>query len=104
MKSSISAIAFEGRILIVGFTSGEHIKAPTNIILVKWASLIAVRFGQFSRKYADRTQSNHNKLLKLYDEVKLNPYVGKTYPLNRAADALKALQRREITGKVILTT
>ena len=104
MKSSLRAIAFEGRILIVGFTSGEHIKAPTNIILVKWASLIAVRFGQFSRTYAERTHANHHKLLKLYEAGKLNPYVGRTYPLNKAVDALKALQSREITGKVILTT
>ena len=101
-NASLSAIAKEGRILIVGFTSGEHSKAPTNIILVKWASLISVRFGQFSRIYPERTRKNHDNLIALYEAGQLNPYVGKTYPLVDAVDALDALKSRQITGKVIL--
>ncbi len=101
-NASLSAIAKEGRILIVGFTSGEHSKAPTNIILVKWASLISVRFGQFSRIYPERTRKNHDNLITLYEAGQLNPYVGKTYKLVDAVDALDALKSRQITGKVIL--
>jgi NADPH2:quinone reductase len=39
----------------------------------------------------------------LYEVGKLKPYVGRTYPLDRAVDALNALQNREVTGKIILT-
>lgn len=102
-RASLSAIAPEGRILIVGFTSGDYAKAPINIILVKGASLIAVRFGRFAVTYPERTRDNHSRLLALYEAGKLKPYVGRTYPLDRAADALKALQNREVTGKIILT-
>jgi NADPH2:quinone reductase len=103
-RASLSAIAPEGRILIVGFTSGDHAQAPINIILVKGASLIAVRFGWFALTYPERTQENHRQLLALYEAGKLKPYVGRTYPLDQAIDALKALQNREVTGKIILTT
>jgi NADPH2:quinone reductase len=102
-RASLSAIAPEGRILIVGFTSGDHAQAPTNIILVKCASVIAVRFGRFALTYPGRTHDNHDKLLALYDAGKLRPHVGRTYPLDQAVDALKALQNREVTGKIVLT-
>jgi NADPH2:quinone reductase len=102
-RASLSAISPEGRILIVGFTSGDHAQAPINIILVKGASLIAVRFGWWSLAYPERTQENHRELLALYEAGKLKPYVGRTYPLNQAVEALKALQNREVTGKIILT-
>ncbi len=103
-RASLSAIAPEGRILIVGFTSGDHAQAPINIILVKCASLIAVRFGRFALTYPERTRDNHSRLLALYEAGKLKPYVGRTYPLDQAVEALKALQNREVTGKIILTT
>ncbi|NNE84146.1 MAG: NADPH:quinone oxidoreductase family protein [Alphaproteobacteria bacterium] len=102
-RASLSAISPEGRILIVGFTSGDHAQAPINIILVKGASLIAVRFGWWSLAYPERTQQNHRELLALYAAGKLKPYVGRTYPLDQAVEALKALQNREVTGKIILT-
>ena len=102
-RASLSAISPEGRILIVGFTSGDHAQAPINIILVKGASLIAVRFGWWSLAYPERTQENHRELLALYEAGKLKPYVGRTYPLDQAIEALKALQNREVTGKIILT-
>jgi NADPH2:quinone reductase len=102
-RASLSAIAPEGRILIVGFTSGDHAQAPTNIILVKCASVIAVRFGRFALTYPGRTHDNHRRLLALYEAGKLKPYVGRTYPLEQAVDALTALQNREVTGKIILT-
>jgi NADPH2:quinone reductase len=102
-RASLSAISPEGRILIVGFTSGDHAQAPINIILVKGASLIAVRFGWWSLAYPERTQQNHRELLALYEAGKLKPYVGRTYPLDQAIEALKALQNREVTGKIILT-
>ncbi|MDH3738629.1 MAG: NADPH:quinone oxidoreductase family protein, partial [Alphaproteobacteria bacterium] len=102
-RASLSAISPEGRILIVGFTSGDHAQVPINIILVKGASLIAVRFGWWSLAYPERTQENHRQLLALYDAGKLKPYVGRTYPLDQAVDALHALQNREVTGKIILT-
>ena len=102
-RASLSAIAPEGRILIAGFTSGDYAKVPINIILVKGTSLIPVRFGRFSVVYPERTRENHNRLLELYEVGKLKPYVGRTYPLDRAVDALNALQNREVTGKIILT-
>ena len=102
-RASLSAIAPEGRILIVGFTSGDHAQVPINIILVKCASLIAVRFGRFALTSPERTRDNHGRLLALYEAGKLKPYVGRTYPLDQAVEALKALQNREVTGKIILT-
>ena len=61
-----------------------------------------MRFGQFSRIYPERTRKNHDNLIALYEAGQLNPYVGKTYPLVDAVDALDALKSRQITGKVIL--
>jgi len=101
-EPSLRAIAPEGRLLLIGFTSGEYARLPTNIILVKWATVAAVRFGVFSRKYPARAQANLAQLASLYEMGRLRPRIAHRFGLDAAATALECLRDRAVVGKLVL--
>jgi NADPH2:quinone reductase len=101
---SMRCVAPEGRILVIGATSGTYAAAKTNHVLVKEVSVIGVLHGNWRIRHPDLFDANMQALADLVASGAVNPHVGRTYPLEQAADAMKALARREIVGKCVLTT
>ena len=100
---SLRSIAPGGRILIVGFASGEIPQIPANILLVKNVSVIGYYWGAHRSLAPDRMQASFEELLGWLAEGSLRPHVSQTYPLAEAVQALQALRARRTTGKVVLT-
>ncbi|MGI8627799.1 MAG: NADPH:quinone oxidoreductase family protein [Geodermatophilaceae bacterium] len=101
--SSRKCIAFEGRILVVGFTSGRMADAPTNHALVKNYSVVGLHWGLYRTHDPALISDVHDELSRLYAEGAIKPLVSQTLPLAEAPQALAALGRRETIGKVVLT-
>ena len=102
-EASMRSIALEGRILIIGATSGTYAPAKTNHILIKELEVIGVLHGNWRDRHPDRFAENMRVLGEWYEAGHIKPHVGRTYPLEKAADALVALANREIVGKCVLT-
>lgn len=100
---SMRCINWEGRILVIGFTSGRIPEAPTNLTLVKNFSIVGVFWGAYIERDNKTYRASLETLLKMYSEGKLNPHIMKTYPLEKAGDALDVLLNRQATGKIVLT-
>jgi NADPH2:quinone reductase len=100
---SVRCINWEGRILIIGFASGEVAQAATNMILVKNFSVIGAVFGEHSERYPAETRERLTEILPGVAAGTLNPRVWKTYPLEGVQDALRAIQDRQVVGKMVLT-
>jgi NADPH2:quinone reductase len=100
---SVRCINWEGRILIIGFASGEVAQAATNMILVKNFSVIGAVFGEHSERYPAETRERLTEILPGVAAGTLNPHVWKTYPLEGVQDALRAIQDRQVVGKMVLT-
>ena len=100
---SVRCINWEGRILIIGFASGEIAKAATNMILVKNFSVIGAVFGEHSERFPAETRDRLVEILPAVGAGKLNPRVWKTFPLDGVRDALRAIQDRQVIGKMVLT-
>ncbi|MGY9055775.1 MAG: NADPH:quinone oxidoreductase family protein [Alphaproteobacteria bacterium] len=100
---SVRCINWEGRILIIGFASGEVAQAATNMILVKNFSVIGAVFGEHSERYPAETRERLTEILPGVAAGTLNPRVWKTYPLEGVQDALRAIQDRQVVGKIVLT-
>jgi NADPH2:quinone reductase len=103
-EESVRCIGWEGRILVIGFASGDIPKVAANMILVKNFSVIGVVFGEHSWRYP---QSSRERLLSLLPAVfdgRLKPRVWKTFPLDQTPAALAEISGRRVIGKVILTT
>jgi NADPH2:quinone reductase len=101
-KQSVRCIGWEGRILIIGFASGEIPQVATNMILVKNFSVTGVVFGEQSSRFPDATRQLLAKLLEAYADGRLRPAVMKTYPLSDAREALNEMSNRRVAGKLVL--
>jgi NADPH:quinone reductase len=101
-EPAMRLLAWRGRHLVVGFAGGDIPRVPLNLPLLKGFSLVGVYWGEFARREPERHQANMRRLLSWLSEGKLEPLVSKVYPLDRAAEALRALMAREVTGKLVL--
>ncbi|MGB1253435.1 MAG: NADPH:quinone oxidoreductase family protein [Candidatus Promineifilaceae bacterium] len=99
---SLRCIAWEGRILVVGFASGRIPKAPANYLLVKNCSVVGLYWGAYARKDPKVWLDSMQQLYQWYGEGKLKPHISATLPLERAVDAMQLLIGRKSTGKVVL--
>ena len=99
---STRCIAFDGRIAIIGFTSGRIPSIGVNIPLIKGFSILGVRAGEYGRKYPEKGRENMAAIMRLLGERKIRPHVYARFPLARAVDAMRTLQDRSVIGKVVL--
>jgi NADPH2:quinone reductase len=99
---STRSIAFDGRLLVVGFTSGRIPTVPVNIPLIKGFSVMGMRAGEYGRKFPERGRENIAALDRMLAEGRLHPHVSARFPLERAVDAMRMLQERKAVGKVIV--
>jgi NADPH2:quinone reductase len=99
---SRKCVAFEGRIVVVGFTSGRIPEAPANHLLVKNYSVVGLHWGLY-RKYDQSVfPETHERLVELVEQGKVDPLVGEVMPLDQAPQALLKLASRDTVGKVVL--
>jgi NADPH2:quinone reductase len=99
---STRCIAFDGRLLVVGFTSGRVPTVSVNIPLIKGFSVMGMRAGEYGRKFPEKGRENIAALDAMLAEGKLHPHVCARFPLAQAVDAMRMLQDRKAIGKVIL--
>jgi len=105
INKSLKCIAWNGRIIVVGFAAGSIEKIPANQILLKNIAITGVFWGAYSRNEPERIPETWAALLKLFQEKKLKPVIfKKPYDgLEGLADGLKALSSRGTYGKVVLS-
>lgn len=99
---SIRCIAFGGRILSIGFTSGRLPVLPVNIALIKGFSVHGVRAGEFGRQFPEKGHENHAAIWKFAEEGKVRPRVDAEYPLDQWRAAFETLEHRRVVGKTII--
>lgn len=95
-------VAFEGRIIVVGFTSGTIPSAPTNHALVKNYSVSGLHWGLYNKVMPRIVTETHEALVKLYEAGKIDPLIHETVPFEELPDALELLGSRKTKGKVVL--
>jgi NADPH2:quinone reductase len=96
------SVAWNGRYLVIGFAAGEIPNVPLNLPLLKGYSIVGVYWGEFVRREPAANAANMKQLTDWIATRKLAPLVSARYPLSQAADALFAMMRREVAGKVVV--
>ena len=102
-EPALRTLRWEGRYLVVGFAAGEIPKIPLNLVLLKSCDIVGVFWGEFTKREPARNRANLDQVLAWVAAGKLKPHIHAIYPLERAVEALKVLERREAVGKVIVT-
>ena len=101
--AAIRSIAWNGRLLVVGFASGRIPELPVNLTLLKGAAVVGVFWGSFAQRQPQDNAANFQQLFAWHAEGKLKPLVSQTFPLEQAAEAINTLGQRKAVGKVVVT-
>ncbi|MGO1051369.1 NADPH:quinone oxidoreductase family protein [Crossiella sp. CA198] len=102
-RASTKVIAFEGRIVIVGFASGEIPSAAMNHALVKNYSLLGLHWGLYTHKDPASVRQASLELAALAEEGLVDPLVGERLPLAEAPAGLQRLADGDSVGRVVVT-
>ena len=96
-------VAFEGRIVVVGFTSGSIADAPTNHLLIKNYSILGLHWGLYNKVAPELVRETHDALVELYQNGEINPLIFETIPFEEVPEALGLLGSRKTYGKLVTT-
>jgi NADPH2:quinone reductase len=98
---STRCVAFGGKLLVVGFAGGRIPEISVNILLIKGFSVVGVRAGEYGRRFPDRLRRIRETIFGMLEAGKLKPRIDRVLPLERWEEGFRALERREVVGKVV---
>ncbi|MFD7921047.1 NADPH:quinone oxidoreductase family protein [Streptomyces sp. NPDC059740] len=97
---SVKCIAFEGRIVVVGFASGAIPTAALNHALVKNYAVLGLHWGLYNTKDPAAVEACHRELTDLAAQGVVRPLIGGRVPLEQAADAVQRVFDGTTTGRI----
>jgi NADPH2:quinone reductase len=103
LEKSIKAAAYGARLLVVGFTSGGPSTIKSNHVLIKGLSILGVRAGETILRTSPELGRDYvEELPRLAALGVMRPHISHRFPMERAADALRALIDRKVVGKAVI--
>lgn len=99
---SVRCIAFDGRLLVIGFASGRIPSVAANMPLIKGFSVVGVRAGEYGRRFPERGRENMAAIWKWAEEGKVHPRIHAKVPLSDWRLAFEMMRSREVVGKVVI--
>jgi len=100
---SLKCIAWNGRLIVVGFASGRIPEIKANRILLKNIAVTGVHWGAYRANEPERVPETFERLFALYRDGKIKPLIFNTYPLDDLPSALAELASRKTYGKLVIT-
>lgn len=97
---SAKVVAFEGRIVVVGFASGTIPSPGLNHALVKNYSILGLHWGLYNTKNPKLVQHCHEQLTELAARGAIKPLVSERVPLGGAAAAVQKVADGLTTGRI----
>lgn len=101
-KAALRNMAWNGRLLVVGFAAGDIPKIPANLALLKGCSIVGVFWGAFTQQEPKVNMQNIMELMQLFGQGKLKPRISQVFKFEEYEQALAALTSRTAKGKVVL--
>jgi NADPH:quinone reductase len=101
---STKCIAFEGRILVVGFAGGQIQSVALNHALIKNYSIVGLHWGLYQTKDPQLIRDCHAQLSKMVAEGAIRPLVGERLGLEEVASGLQRLADGASVGRIVFTT
>jgi len=100
----LRCLAWEGKLVIIGFAGGEVPQIPANIALVKNVDVVGFFWGSYRQHDPARVRASFTELAQWHRAGRLRPHVQRVLPLEAAGEALGLLGARQVGGKIVLTT
>jgi NADPH2:quinone reductase len=98
--TAAKVIAFEGRIVLVGFAGGKVTEVTLNHALIKNYSIVGLHWGLYRSKDPKLVRRAHDELVRLVDAGGVRPLVSERLAFGEAAEGMTRLAKGETTGRV----
>ncbi|MFC4295650.1 NADPH:quinone oxidoreductase family protein [Novosphingobium tardum] len=98
---STRCVAFGGKLLVVGFTSGRIPHVDVNIPLIKGFSIVGVRAGEYARRFPERGAAIGEHIDSMLAQGRLSPLIDRVLSLARWREGFSAMANRDLVGKVV---
>jgi NADPH2:quinone reductase len=101
-EPALRALAWRGRLLVIGFAAGEIPKIPLNLALLKERSIVGVYWGDSTKHDPGGHIANLQQLNTWFADGVIRPVVSETFPLAAAQEALAKIANRQVKGKIVV--
>ncbi len=102
--AGIRALAWCGRLVVIGFAAGRIAQLKTNYLLLKNIAVSGLQWSDYRDREPQRVRAVQEILFRMYEEGKIRPHVMQTFALEDYAPALSLVKNGRVSGKVVLTT
>jgi len=99
---SVRCIAFDGRLLVIGFASGRIPAVSVNLPLIKGFSVMGARAGEYGRRFPEKGRENTEAVWRMADEGTIRPHVHAEFELDHWREAFDLLANRRVVGKAVI--
>jgi NADPH2:quinone reductase len=100
--AALRALAWRGRMVVIGFAGGQISTVKANYLLVKNIEVSGLQVSDYKKKAPDDVDRCFAELFALYEAGELAPFVMASYPLERFAEGLRHVRDRTIRRKIVL--
>lgn len=101
-QSLTRLMAWNGRLMPIGFAGGDIPSVPMNLPLLKNYSIVGVFAGAWGERSPDELARAADRIVGLVGEGKLRPHIDRVLPLERAGEAMNAIAERSVQGRIVL--
>jgi NADPH2:quinone reductase len=101
--AALRALAWRGRMVVIGFAAGRIPTVKANYLLVKNIEVSGLQVSDYRKRTPDEMAACFSELFAYYEAGKIKPALGAVLPLERWADALHQIETRAARGRVVLT-
>src|SRR5208337_3964626 len=101
-EAALRSLAWKGRLLVIGFASGEIPRPPLNLTLLKGCDIRGVYWGEFVSREPDVNSGNMSQLLQWAESGALSVHIHAKFALDDYKMAFEAIAKRQTLGKTLL--
>ncbi|HEV2301437.1 MAG TPA: NADPH:quinone oxidoreductase family protein [Stellaceae bacterium] len=102
-EAAVRALAWRGRLVVIGFAAGAIPSIRTNYLLLKNIELSGLQISDYRKRRPAQVAAAFAEIFRLYKEGKIKPAPATLFPLDRAGEALALLRDRRIEGRAVLS-
>ena len=103
-EQALRSLTNGGRLMVLGFASGDIPRLPANQVLLRNRSVLGVDWGAWAMAHPEENRALFDEVLRAVEDRRLQPAEPTAYPLDEAGRALRDLLERRVIGKACLTT
>ena len=100
--AALRALAWRGRLVVVGFAAGRIPEAKANYLLVRNIAVAGLQWSDYRERWPDRVASVQRDLFALYEAGKIRPRIAARLPLAEAGTALRLVANGAVAGRLVL--